>query len=383
MPKLRVRTKASSQEYGIIIGRGVLDQLGLTARSSFGKRARKISVISNARVFSLYGARVVLSLKGQGFTVSHSLIGDGERHKSFRTAEKTVQFFSQSLLDRTDGVVALGGGVVGDLTGFAASIFLRGLPFIQVPTTLLAQIDASIGGKTAVNIAEGKNLAGTFYQPRAVFIDIETLATLPPRELVAGSCEMVKQGAVASRKLFRQTVDFLRASNPAAIQTSPELEALVLAHCSFKASIVAKDEKENVNTSTNRSRRVLNFGHTVGHALEAATKYRYFRHGEAVGYGVLAAGHLSKNLGMLPESELELLIDAVRMCGPLPPADNLDRNSVIDAIRTDKKRIGGQNQWVLLERIGRARILSGEAISHVLIKQSVSEALKVRRVRSN
>lgn len=377
MPKLRIRTKASSQEYEITIGRGVLDQLGQTARAGFGKRAKKVAVISNATVFSLYGAQVVKGLKSQGFTVNHSLMGDGEHHKSFRTAEKTVQFFSQNQLDRTDGVVALGGGVVGDITGFAASIFLRGLPFINVPTTLLAQIDASIGGKTAVNVAEGKNLAGTFHQPLAVLIDIETLATLPAREFVAGSCEMVKQAAVSSRKLFTQTVDFLRTFTPGAFQTSRELEALVLAHCAFKASIVAKDEKENVDISSNRSRRVLNFGHTIGHALEAATQYQYFRHGEAVGYGILAAGHLSKNLGMLPDSELELLNEAVRMCGPLPPANNLDRNSIIEAVRTDKKRIGGQNQWVLLERIGRARIVSGGAISPVLIKESISAALKV------
>jgi 3-dehydroquinate synthase len=379
LPKLWVRTKASAQDYQIIIGRGVLNDAGRIARTSFDENAKKIAVISNATVFSLYGARLLTSLKGNGFTVTHSLIGDGEHHKSFRTAEKALQFFSKSQLDRSDGVVALGGGVVGDLAGFTASIYLRGLPFIQIPTTLLAQIDASIGGKTAINVAEGKNLAGSFHQPRAVLIDIETLVTLPQRELVAGWCEIVKQAAVGSRKLFTQTVDFLGSCNPGIIPISRELEALVLSHCTFKASIVAKDERENASRSDHRSRRILNFGHTIGHALETATRYRYFRHGEAVGYGVLAAGALSKNLGMLPESELELLTDAIRMCGSLPPTSNLDPNSIVEAIRRDKKREGGQNRWVLLERIGRARIVSGKDISPVLIKKSLNEALKTTR----
>lgn len=375
MPKLRVRIKATAQAYEIIIGRGVLKETGRIARSSFDDHAKKIAVISNATVFSLYGARVIANLKGNGFTVTHSLIGDGEHHKSFRTAEKTVQFFAKSQLDRSDGVVALGGGVVGDLTGFAASIYLRGLPFIQIPTTLLAQIDASIGGKTATNLDEGKNFVGSFHQPRAVLIDLDTLASLPQRERVGGWCEIVKQGAVGSKKLFTQTVDFLRSSNPSTMRISRALEGLVLSHCKFKASIVAKDEREDIARTDHRSRRILNFGHTIGHALETVTRYRYFRHGEAVGYGVLAAGALSKNLGMLPKSELELLTDAIRMCGPLPPANNLDQNSIVKAIRRDKKQVGGQTQWVLLERIGRARMVSEKDISPVLIKKSLSEAL--------
>lgn len=375
MPKLRVRTKASTQDYEIIIGRGVLNRVGRIAGTRFDKKARRVAVISNPTVFSLYGARVITGLKDHGFTVTHSLIGDGELHKSLRTAEKTLQFFSKSKLDRTDGVVALGGGVVGDLTGFAASIFLRGVPFIQIPTTLLAQIDASVGGKTAIDLAEGKNLIGSFHQPRAVLIDIQTLATLPRRELISGWCEMVKQSAVSSRKLFTQTVGFLRSSNPESVRISRDLEELVRSHCAFKAAIVAQDEREDVARTDHLSRRILNFGHTIGHALESVTHYRYFRHGEAVGYGVLAAGAISKNLGMLAESELELLTDAIRMCGPLPAATNLDRNLVVEAIQRDKKRVGGHNQWVLLERIGRAQIVSGRDISPVLIKRSLTEAL--------
>jgi 3-dehydroquinate synthase len=179
--------------------------------------------------------------------------------------------------------------------------------------------------------------------------------------------------------LFSQTVDYLRSQQPGEIQISQQLESLVVSHCTFKASIVVGDERENPARTDTRSRRILNFGHTVAHALEAVTGYRYFRHGEAVGYGILAAGALSKNLGMLRESELELLVDAVRLCGALPAANGLDENAVIAATRKDKKRIAGQNQWVLLERIGRARIVSEKDISPLLIKKSLKEGLSAAR----
>ena len=375
MPRLQVQTKASARNYEIIVGRDILPEAGRVARRHFDSTAQRVAIVSNSKVFSLYGAHVVASLTASGFTVTHTLVGDGEQYKSFDTAQKILNFFSKSQLDRDDGIIALGGGVVGDLTGFAASIFLRGVPVIQIPTTLLAQIDASVGGKTAVNVAAGKNVVGSFHPPRAVVIDLETLSTLPPRELVAGWCETVKQGAVGSKKLFTQTVDFLRKCEPGRVQLSRKLEAVVASHCAFKASIVTNDERENVKRTDHRSRRVLNFGHTIAHALEVVTRYRYFRHGEAVGYGILAAANLSKNLGMLRESELELLTEAVRLCGSLPAANLLDQHLIMEAIRRDKKRVGGQNQWVLLERIGRARIVNGNEISPMLIRQSLSDAL--------
>ncbi|HKO41753.1 MAG TPA: 3-dehydroquinate synthase [Pyrinomonadaceae bacterium] len=375
MPRLRVRTQNKATNYDVSIGRGTLRDAGRVARASLGDSVRKVAIVSNAKVFSLYGDAALKGLERNGFTVTHVMVGDGERYKSPQTAEKLLQFFSISKLERTDGVVALGGGVVGDLAGFAASIFLRGVHFIQIPTTLLAQIDASIGGKTGVNLGDGKNLVGSFHQPSAVLIDVNTLATLPVREVVAGCCEMVKQGAVGSRKLFTQTVGFLQSSGSNSIRISRDLEELVLAHCTFKASIVAQDEREDAGRTDYRSRRILNFGHTVGHALETVTRYRYFRHGEAVGYGVAAAGAISKNLGLLKQSELELLIDAVRLCGPLPRVANLDQSEVIEAIQYDKKRAGDHNQWVLLERIGRARVVSAREINPRLIKESLTEAI--------
>ncbi|HEY5883694.1 MAG TPA: 3-dehydroquinate synthase [Pyrinomonadaceae bacterium] len=379
MLALRVRTQNSAPGYEVSIARGNIADAGRIARASFGSLAHKVVIVSNAKVFSLYGHAAVRSFQSKGFIVTHVMVGDGERYKSLQTAEKILQFLLASKLERTDGVVALGGGVVGDVAGFAASIFLRGVPFIQIPTTLVAQIDASIGGKTGVNVAAGKNLAGSFYQPRAVVIDVSALATLSAREVIGGGCEMVKQGAVSSRKLFTQTVEYLRSTEAGAISLSRKLEELVLAHCAFKASIVSQDEREDANRTDPRSRRILNFGHTIGHALESVTNYRYFRHGEAVGYGVAAAGAISKNLGLIKESELESLNDAVRLCGPLPRTDNLDHTAIVEAVQHDKKRAGGHNQWVLLERIGRARIVSGKEINSTLIRKSLTEAVTALR----
>lgn len=375
LPQLQVRTRGRQHEYEIRIGRGILPYAGHIARDSFGRLAQRIALISNPTVFSLYGAVVLDSLQGSGFAVSHLLIEDGEDQKSLSTVETALQFLNETRIERSDGVVALGGGVVGDVAGFAAAIYLRGVRFLQMPTTLLAQIDSSVGGKTGVNLPAGKNLVGCFHQPSAVVVDVETLTTLPSRELVAGWCEMVKQGSVASRRLFKQTTNFLRSNDSHRILISSQLEDLIASHCAFKASIVAGDEREEIARRDHRSRRVLNFGHTIGHALEAVTKYHRFRHGEAVGHGMLVAGELSRNLGLLDSSELELLREGVKLCGPLPSAKDLDENAIANAILLDKKSSGGQVQWVLLERIGRARIVDGKEISPLLVKQSLRNAL--------
>jgi 3-dehydroquinate synthase len=371
LPRLQVSTKARQHEYEITIGRGILSSAGEVARGSLGKQAQRLALISNKRVFSLYGPAVVWSLRAYGFSVSHWLMGDGERHKSISTADRALRFLSQSRLERSDGVVALGGGVVGDLAGFAAAVYLRGIPFIQIPTTLLAQIDSSVGGKTGVNLPAGKNLVGSFHQPCAVIVDIETLTTLPARELVAGWCETVKQGAVGSRKLFKQTTDFLGSVNSQKALLSSQLEKLIASHCAFKASIVEADEREAVTRRDHRSRRILNFGHTIAHALEAVTEYRRFRHGEAVGHGMLVAGELSKNMGLLDESELELLRHGVGLCGPLPPVNDLNAGAITNAIARDKKVAGGHVQWVLLERIGRPRVVDGKEIDPRLVSRSL------------
>lgn len=377
MPRLHVRIQARRDEYEIRIGRGILSESGKVARSCLGNQTRRIALISNKKVFSLYGFTVIKSLQVSDFSVRHWLIGDGERHKTVRTAEKALRFLNDNQIERSDSVISLGGGVVGDVAGFAAAIHMRGIPFIQIPTTLLAQIDSSVGGKTGVNLSTGKNLVGSFHQPSAVVIDIETLATLPSRELVAGWCETIKQGAVGSLKLFTQTTDFLRLlSSKGGVLRSPQLEKLIASHCVFKASIVAADEREDPHRRDRHSRRILNFGHTVAHALEAVTGYRRFRHGEAVGHGMLVAAELSKNLGLLDQSELELLNEGVGLCGPLPSANGLDESALISAIGRDKKRARGQVNWVLLERIGRPRIVEQREISAGLLRRSLQNALR-------
>jgi len=224
----------------------------------------------------------------------------------------------------------------------------------------------------------GKNLVGAFHQPRAVIIDIKTLNTLPPRELVAGWCESVKQGAVGSRKLFQQTVDCLTQLQTGGALVTSGLEELVAAQCAFKASIVAGDEREDTARLDRRSRRILNFGHTVAHALETVTSYRRFRHGEAVGHGMLVAGELSKHLGLLPPAELELLREGVRLCGPLPRTSDLSTTEIVSAIGRDKKVAGGHVKWVLLERIGRPRIVDGKEISARLLQSSLRTVLGIR-----
>jgi 3-dehydroquinate synthase len=247
---------------------------------------------------------------------------------------------------------------------------------VQVPTTLLAQIDASVGGKTAVNTKHGKNLLGVFHQPAAVVIDTATLATLPRREMTAGWCEAVKQGAAGDVELFKQTTEFLAQHGPAQ-SAHPQLAQLIAAQCAFKAGIVAGDEREDATRADARSRRILNFGHTVGHALESVTRYRRFRHGEAVGYGMLAAGELSKRLALLNDVELKCLQEAVRSCGALPRVTDLSAETVIDTLAGDKKSVGGHVKWVLLEQLGTARIVDGREISRQLLRAALREALRL------
>lgn len=387
--------------YVVEIGAGALERLGAAARASLAPGARRVALISNRRVFELYGARAAGSLRGAGFEVAHWLMGEGERFKTLRTAERALAFLAEAGVERGDAVAALGGGVVGDLAGLSAALYLRGVSFLQAPTTLLAQIDSSVGGKTGVNLRAGKNLVGAFHQPRAVLIDTETLRTLPLRELTAGWCEAIKQGAVGDRRLFERTRAFLageqlsarerllqgksparasagrepRAALEALAGRDERLSELIAAQCAFKAKIVAGDEREDVTRDDPRSRRILNFGHTVGHALEAVTHYRRFRHGEAVGYGMLAAAEISAGLGLLDRAELESLREAVGLAGRLPRADDLDAETVKRALRADKKRVGGHVRWVLLEGLGRARIVDGREVPVRVVNRALRSAL--------
>jgi 3-dehydroquinate synthase len=381
MQRLEISINQSSRKSEITIGRGLRSSLGQLLLPVFKKSPRRVGIISNKRVFGLYGRTIVRSLRSAGFKTTVWLMPEGERYKSFSSLEKAVNFLSENKFERDDVVVALGGGVVGDLAGFSAAVYLRGVPVVQVPTTLLAQIDSSVGGKTGVNLPTGKNLVGAFHQPAAVFIDTETLMSLPARELVSGFCEMVKQALVADEALFDKTVSCLRevASNREFVLNG-DFADLIAANCEFKASIVANDERESTTRSDAKSRRILNFGHTTAHALEAITNYRRFRHGEAVGYGMLVAGELSRDLGLLDSRDFDSLGKAVDLCGPLPRADNLDVNRIIRALQHDKKSVDGQINWVLLEGVGRPKIIEGRLISSGVLRHSLRAGLQ-RRTR--
>jgi 3-dehydroquinate synthase len=375
--RINVSLESPPRTYQIQIGRDTLTEAARVIRRSLGPHSRRVVLVSNRKVLSLYGSSLLRDLQANDFNVSSFLMGDGERYKSLATANKALQFFSIVGLERTDAVLALGGGVVGDLAGFAAATYLRGVPLIHVPTTIIAQIDSAIGGKTGVNLPKGKNLVGSFHQPSAVIVDVATLQTLPAREVAAGWFEAVKNGAVGGRKLFQQTTTFLKSFKSSQEQVSaPALTDLIKSHCAYKVEVVKRDEREDPTRTDRHSRRVLNFGHTIAHALEAVTNYRRFRHGEAVGHGMRVAGLISKNLGLLSLSELESLREAIRLCGPLPSAADLDPKTILQHVRNDKKHFGGSVQWVLLEKVGKPRIVPGSEVPTQLIRDSLRQSLQ-------
>jgi 3-dehydroquinate synthase len=349
--KVPIKIARRGSAYDIDIGSGLLARSGEWAAEALGRSQCRILIVSNRKVSGLYANAVQRSLKKAGFDVHLHLIGDGERFKSFRTLETTLRILSEKGFTRTDAVVALGGGVVGDLSGFAASVHLRGIDLLQIPTTLLSMIDSSVGGKTGINTMFGKNLVGSFYQPKGVLIDIDVLSTLDEREMTAGLCEAIKQGAVSGQTLFRQTAAFLENRD------ATSLAGLIAAQVAYKAKIVRNDETEDVANNSPVSRKVLNFGHTFGHALEKATDYSYLRHGEAVGYGILFAADLSKKLELLDADGVNSLNDVVHRAGILPDIRNIDQAKVLESLAYDKKRVGNSLRWVLLRSIGKPVIV--------------------------
>ncbi|MCA1624836.1 MAG: 3-dehydroquinate synthase [Acidobacteria bacterium] len=383
MEKVTVKLNQTSHTYNIKIGNNLLKASGDWARMCLSQKTKKIAVVSNRKVFGLYGEAVKKSFEKSGFESHVFLMKDGEKYKNFHTLEEAVKFFTEKKLTRTDTVVALGGGVVGDLAGFASAVFLRGISFLQIPTTLLAMIDSSVGGKTGVNTKFGKNLMGAFHQPNGVLIDVETLQTLPRRELTAGFCEAIKQGAIADKKLFNQTAEFLENYSPNRFKNYfkdekflSELGKLIAAQVAFKAKIVMQDEKENTERVDSKSRKILNFGHTLAHALEKVTDYKRFKHGEAVGYGILFAAELSKRLDILDENELNLLENVVGRAGALPENCDINSREVLEAFAFDKKSINDSLQWILLESIGKPLIYKNKNIPQTFLETTLKEFLR-------
>ncbi len=314
----------------------------------------RLLLVSNPRVFELYGSIVMEGLS-DGFSVEEILIADGEQHKNLDTASTIYTALIERQADRSCGLIALGGGVTGDIAGFAAATFLRGIPYIQIPTTLLAQVDSSVGGKTGVNHPLGKNLIGAFHQPHLVCIDPQTLSSLPEREYRSGLYEVIKYGLIRDRRFF----EFLESSLDALLKRDPKvLQTVIRRCCEIKAEITSQDEREG------GLRRILNLGHTFGHALEAATGYKHLTHGEAVGYGMKAAAALSARLGRLSQEHCHraaLLIDGLgeRPSAPVPFAD------LYQSMQQDKKRSRGALRFVILEAIGEAAVVEAPALEDV------------------
>ena len=274
-------------------------------------------------------------------------IADGERAKTLRTVARLIDAMLELGLTRQSTVIALGGGVVGDVAGFAASVYLRGISVVQVPTTLLAQVDSSVGGKTGVNHPEGKNLIGTFHQPRMVLADPNLLASLPSREYRSGLWEALKYGVIGDRALF----DHFERRLPDLLSKEPRvLEDLVLRCLKMKADVVRQDETEE------GLRRILNFGHTLGHAIEAASQYRGIKHGEAVGYGMLGATQIAEQMGRISGKEASRINVAVRSIGNLPSISRLSPQAIMKSMQHDKKIRNGKIHFVLPRRIGKVEV---------------------------
>ena len=337
MQPTRIDVRSATRTYPIFVGHGVVDQIGRWL-SAAGVGERRL-LISSPTVWKQHGETLMAALPG----VEHVLVPDGERSKTLKTVARIYESLIRLGADRQSTIIAVGGGVIGDTVGFAAATYLRGVDLVHVPTTLLAQVDSAVGGKVGVNHALGKNLIGAFHPPVAVIADPRLLDTLPKRELRAGLFEVVKYGVIASRALFERIVTDL----PGILAREPPvMAAIVAASCRIKAKVVAADEREA------GPRRVLNFGHTTGHALEAVTRYRRLRHGEAVAYGMLVAAQIAASRGLLDSDDHTALTDLIGRMGPLPSVTDLSASEVLAAMRRDKKVIAGRLHVVLPNGIG-------------------------------
>jgi 3-dehydroquinate synthase len=340
-PSIRIDVRSARRDYSVVVGAGVLAEARALVDGA-GLRGSSVAV-SSAPIWQLHGERIASLTNG----ADPVLMADGERAKTLRTVAGLYDGFAARGLDRTSTIVAFGGGVVGDVAGFAAATYLRGLTYVQVPTTLLAQVDSAIGGKVGVNLPAGKNLAGAFHPPALVIVDPQVLETLPRREFRAGLYEVLKYAVIASPELFDRVASALRNLK----SRKAELVPIIAECCRIKAAVVSDDEHEA------DKRRVLNFGHTVGHALEAITKYRQFKHGEAVAYGMLAAAKISVERGLMPGADRDRLAEVIQRLGPLPAVGDLNVADALDAMTRDKKRVAGRLHFVLSAGFGQTRIV--------------------------
>ena len=356
-----VSVQLGNRSYAVKIAPGLLQKLGgECARLKLGDRC---AIITDTNVGKKFAKPVYESLVRAGFEPVLITVPAGEKSKRISVVENCYDQLAAHRLERKSFIIALGGGVVGDLAGFVAASYLRGIDFVQVPTTLLAQVDSSVGGKTGVNLKAGKNLVGAFHQPRLVLCDLDSLKTLPEREFISGLAEVIKYGIIFDAKLFAQ----LERDLPKLLRREPRTLAAVVARCcEIKAEVVSQDEMEG------GLRAILNFGHTIGHAIENSSGYGKFLHGEAISIGQVAAAKLSqKNLG-LPQRDVERIENLFLRAG-LPTAIKLNsaqRQKLLSAMMLDKKVSGGEIKFVLAKKIGS--VVCGQKVSPALIEEALS-----------
>jgi 3-dehydroquinate synthase len=344
--KIRVRTKPNG--YVVQVGAGLLRRAGREVRRVLPSSGSRVFVITSPNVRRHWGEALEKSLRDVRLPYEVLEMHDGEPAKRLHTVEQLAESLVDAKADRKSMLVALGGGVVGDCAGFLAAIFMRGIPVVHIPTTVVAQGDASIGGKTGVNLRGGKNLVGSFHQPSAVLVDPDILATLDDREFRSGLFELLKCGVIRDTHLF----DLMeRNSNKILGRDSRTLQRVLGDSIRVKADVVSADEKES------GLRRILNFGHTIGHALEAATNYSHFLHGEAVAWGMIAAAAIARESGVCNADAAERIVNATRLYGPLPPVP-CDVQSVLGRLGADKKTVAGAVHFVLPQKIGKVKISS-------------------------
>jgi 3-dehydroquinate synthase len=361
MPSFRVDTP--QRAYDAIVESGSLAR----AAEFLPAGAGVVFVVTTADVWQLHGHQLERALRGRAHRVL--LFPGGEPNKRLAQVEALAEQMVAAGGDRSSVVIAFGGGIVGDLGGFLAAIFMRGIPVIQIPTTLLAQVDAAVGGKTGANLVSGKNLIGAFHQPLAVLIDPDVLKTLPEREYRAGLYEVVKCGIIRDAELFR----VLDEQAAAVLEQQPEvLESIIAEAVRIKAEVVTADEREG------DLRRILNFGHTFGHALEAETHYERFLHGEAVAWGMHAATHLAELLGRLSAADAAAIHRVIAKYGRIPALDGVTAERLAARLKSDKKTVQGKVHFVLPVRIGEVAIVSGVEPAHVL--RAIEQALAVAAV---
>jgi 3-dehydroquinate synthase len=341
--KKRIPVRSSAREYAVVFGSGILRSAAkeILALGKFSS----VHAVSSPKVWRSVGKSIRRGLAPADIGAVH-LFNDGEAAKNLRTVEHLAQSLSRSGADRKCLIIAVGGGVVGDVTGFVAATYLRGVALVHVPTTLIAQVDSALGGKTGVNLPEGKNLVGAFYPPRRVLADPDVLATLPSRQFRGGLAEVIKYGIIADPKLFA----FLEKNVAAVLRRSPSALEYIIPRCvEIKARVVSRDECEF------GLREILNFGHSFGHALESVTRYRRYQHGEAVAWGMMAAALLGHEAGLTPAEDVSRIVSLVRRLGPFPPWPRVSPKAFIAAMRSDKKTRAGKLRFVLTPRIGKAQ----------------------------